>query len=314
MTVAAIRHMLVYRDYKGFTGGHGKFRDYVAHVDAHPNWQADVYLSPSSMIDESNPFLDVPNRLDRWLPEQADAILVGGGDWAVIPSNLPEQLPIVNLVQHVRHGEPGHALRAFLGRRAIRVGNSSLVAEAVLGTGEANGPVVMIPSGLDIQMLAEVGAVEPTADVFIDAAKQPKLGREVADLLVERGLKIELLIARVPFPAYLRAMASAPIAVTLPDATEGLYLPGLNAMAMGRLLVQPDCVGSREYVRDGENALQASREPQALADAALHAHEDVALRARLVSAGRSTAARFDLATERQAVHALLDALDDLWTA
>ena len=314
MTVAAIRRMLVYRDYQGFTGGHGKFRDYVAHVDAHPNWQAEVYLTPSSIIEESNPFLDVPNRLDRWLPEQADAILVGGGDWAVIPSNLPEQLPIVNLVQHVRHGEPGHSLRAFLGRRAIRVGNSSLVAEAVLGTGEANGPVVMIPSGLDILMLAEAGAVAPTADVFIDAAKQPKLGREVADLLVEKGLNIELLIDRVPFPAYLRAMASAPIVITLPDATEGLYLPGLNAMAMGRLLVQPDCVGSREYVRHGENALEALREPLALADAALRAHQDAALRLRLVSAGRVTAARFDLATERRSVHALLDDLDALWIA
>lgn len=314
MTVAAIRHMLVYRDYSGFTGGHGKFRDYIAHVDAHPNWQADVYLTPSSSTDESNPFLDAPNRLDRWLPQQADAILVGGGDWAVIPSSLPERLPIVNLVQHVRHGEPGHSLRAFLGRRAIRVCNSSLVAEAVLGTGEANGPVLMIPSGLDITTLADAGAMTPTADVFIDAAKQPKLGREVADLLVQRGLKIELLIARVPFPAYLRAMASAQIAITLPDATEGLYLPGLNAMAMGRLLVQPDCVGSREYVRDGENALEASREPLALANAALRAHEDAALRLRLVSAGRATAARFDLATERQAVHALLDDLDDLWTA
>ncbi|MEO9078303.1 MAG: glycosyltransferase [Rhodanobacter sp.] len=305
--------MLIWRDYRGYTGGHGKFHDYVTHLEAHPDWSVMVYLTPDSVRDAGNPFLRMPGRLtDVWQPAKADALLVGGVDWQALPDVLDPRLPIVNLVQHVRHADAAAPMRRFLSRRAIRICNSTAVAEAVTATGEANGPLCVIDSAVDTEMLAQTGQLPCRVDVFIDAAKQPELGRAVASRLSD--LRVHLHIKRLPFTDYVQAMASARIVLPLPDPTEGIYLPGLNAMAMGRALVQPDCVGSRVYVRDGENALVPPRDADALADAVRRLHDDPALQAHLVAAGLRTAVRFNMARERTQFHHLLDEIDELWQA
>lgn len=308
-----MRRMLFHRDYHGYTGGHGKLRDYLDHVQAHPGWSAAVYLSPSSDRDVGNPFLDAPGLTERWMPQAADALLLGGMDWTALPmsSVLPAQ-PVVNLVQHVRHADPTLPLRGFLSRRAIRVCVSTAVAAAIAATGEVNGPMRVIPAAVDSATLAKLGERTAGSDVFIDAVKQPSLGSAVADALARCGVPARLHAARLPRTDYLAAMAAAAVVVALPDPLEGFYLPGLEALALGRALVQYDCVGSRDYLRDGDNALVPAREASAIAGAALRLHADAALRARLCAAGRATAARFDLAGERAAVHGLLDELDDLW--
>lgn len=305
--------MLIYRDYQGFTGGHGKFFDYVSHIDAHPGWRAMVYVTPES-VEVDNPFLGLPGRVLRWDPNDCDALLLGGTDWNALPATGGAAKPILNLLQHVRHADPDSPLREFLSRRAIRVGNSTLVTEAVRATGEANGPLLTITSGVDLARLAEVGRTRAEWDVFVDAAKQPELGVALTTRLQQKGLRVRLLIERVPFADYLAAMASASIAAPLPDLSEGLYLPGLDAMGMGRALVQPDCIGSRAYAKAEENALVPSRDVDALATAVLRLHADAALRGQLVSAAHTTVAGFGLAEERRQVHRLLDRIDELWAA
>ena len=306
------RCLLMRRDYRGYTGGHGKFRDYAAHVDAHPGWVAQLYLTPDSLRDASNPFLDVPGLTGHWLPEHADALLLGGMDWVALPAGIETRLPVINLVQGVRHAEAGSPLRAFLRRRALRVCVSTAAAEAILATGEVNGTVRVIPAAVDTGMLAALGRLTPTTDVFIDAVKQPQLGASVTALLRAAALQPCLHTRRSLREDYLAAMAAAAVVITLPDPAEGFYLPGLEALAMGRALVQYDCGGSRDYLHDGTNALVPQPQPLAIARAALQLHADAALRARLQGAARATALRFDLAVERASVHALLDELDELW--
>lgn len=305
-----VRQMLIWRDFRGYTGGHGKFHDYVTHLEAHPAWSAKVYLTPDSVRGPSNPFLRLPELADVWEPNRADALLVGGVDWEALPRSLDPRLPIVNLLQHVRHADAAAPMRRFLSRRAIRICNSAAVAEAVNATGEVNGPLCVIDSAVDTDLLAQAGRAPCRADVFIDAAKQPELGRAVASHL--NGMRVHLHIERLPFPDYVRAMASSRIVLPLPDPTEGIYLPGLNAMAMGRALVQPDCVGSRVYVRDGENALVPPRDAETLAAAVRRLHNDPDMQVRFVAAGLRTAAGFNLARERAQFHHLLDEMDELW--
>lgn len=306
--------MLIRRDYRDYTGGHGKFRDYIAHVDAHPAWSAAVYLTPASARAPGNPFMDVPGRVQRWDPLAADALLLGGMDWAAVPAgDLRETVPVLNLVQHVRHAQAGAPWRGFLARRAIRICVSKAVADAIAATGEVNGPVRVIPAAVDTDLLARIGRAAPVRDVFIDAVKQPALGRLLAAALAPTGLRVVLHDVRRDRPGYLDAMATAEIVVTLPDPAEGLYLPGLEALAMGRALVQYDCVGSREYLHDGVNALVPAREVGAIARAVLALTTDHGLRERLRAEAGATAARFDLVVERAHVHQLLDELDELWT-
>ncbi len=308
-----MRRMLFHRDYHGYTGGHGKVRDYMNHVQAHPDWSVDMFLSPASDRSAGNPFLDAPGLTERWQPENADALLLGGMDWAALPAwAVPTAQPVINLVQHVRHAEPSLPLRSFLSRRAVRVCVSTAVAAAIAATGEVNGPIRVIPAALDNAMLASVGQRTLAAGVFIDAIKQPSLGVEIARELARSGVPAHLHVNWVPRVDYLGAMAAAAVVVTLPDPLEGFYLPGLEALALGRALVQYDCLGSRDYLRDGDNALVPSRQVSAIASAVMTLHADAALRARLGAAGRATAACFDLVGERASVHRLLDELDDLW--
>lgn len=308
----APRSLLIRRDYRGYTGGHGKFRDYVAHVDAHARWTARLYLTPDSLRDAGNPFLDVPGLVAQWAPERADALLLGGMDWAALAPDVETHLPVINLMQGVRHADADSPLRAFLRRRALRVCVSTAVAEAILATGEVNGPVQVVPAAVDTHMLAALGRSKPCTDVFIDAVKQPQLGASVAAMLREAGLRPCLHSERSPRTDYLAAMAAAAVVVTLPGPAEGFYLPGLEALAMGRALVQYDCGGSRDYLHDDVNALVPPPQPLAIARAALQLHADAALRVRLQAAGLTAALRFDLAAERASVHALLDTLDRPW--
>ena len=103
-------------------------------------------------------------------------------------------------------------------------------------------------------------------------------------------------------------VARAAVAVPLPHPTEGFFLPGLEAMALGCPLVMPDCRGNGEYAMDDGNCLMPAAEPGALAAAVERLLADPALAARLVVAGQETAARDLLASEREAFAALLDRL------
>jgi glycosyltransferase involved in cell wall biosynthesis len=50
-------------------------------------------------------------------------------------------------------------------------------------------------------------------------------------------------------------MNRADIVVTLPFPVEGFYLPALEAMAMGKALVCPDCIGNRSFCQHEINCL-----------------------------------------------------------
>lgn len=310
-----MRRLLIHRDYATYTGGHGKFHDYIAHVNAHPDWEVLLYLTPRSRGIAGNPFRDATVLCDTWRPEQADALLLGGMDWLALDGHAlrPDQ-PVVNLVQGVRHAAPGSALRGFLSRRALRVCVSTAVAEAIRATGEANGPVEVIPAAVDVPALVRLGERPTGGRVFVDAVKQVALGRTVSARLMAAGIHADLLEQRLPRVDYLERMAAAAIVVALPESVEGFYLPGIEAMAMGRVLVQCDCVGSRDYLRDGVNACVPAPAASAIVEAVLRLQADADLRRRLAAAAQATADDFDLSIERRRVHALLDGLPRLWTS
>lgn len=296
--------MLFHRDFRGYTGGHGKVWDYFNHALA-GGWDARVYLTPESLRDDSNPWLAMPERIvATWHPEQADLLFLGGLDWLALSGRtVCQRIPVVNLVQHVRHADPGSVLRGFLGNPALRICVSRAVAEAIAATGACRGPIEVIPAGLDLSMAAATDQRVP--GVFIDALKAPELGQAVARRLTERGERVGLLLERIPRHAYVQRLADAEIAVLLPHPREGFYLPALEAMALACATVVPDCLGNREYLQPEVNALVPAADPAAVAAAVIRLRADPALRAGLAEAGRLTGARFSLAHERRRFHQLV---------
>jgi glycosyltransferase involved in cell wall biosynthesis len=98
----------------------------------------------------------------------------------------------------------------------------------------------------------------------------------------------------------LSLLGRAKVAVLLPCETEGCYLPALEAMAMGALVVCPDCVGNRTFCRDGDNSFRPDYAIQAIEQAVLracslseHDHE------RMVSRGVKQAQSRSLSVERR---------------
>lgn len=310
--------LLFHRDFAGYTGGHGKVWDYFNHALA-LGLDARVYLTPRSLRDASNPWMSRPERIEReWRPELADALFLAGMDWAAVPPEGPGgDRPVVNLVQHVRHAreDPELPLRRFLPRSAHRICVSRAVADAILATGAVRGPVTVIPAALDLAGVRALAACEDPDEgealppavlpVLVGALKAPALGRAVRDALAASGIVVELIDGWLPRPRFLARLARARATVLLPHAEEGFFLPGLEAMALGRPLVMPFCTGSDQYARDRANCLVPAPDADAIAASVRELLADASLAATLVRAGLDTAQRHDLAAERRSFAAVM---------
>lgn len=268
----SLPRLLFYRDFTEYTGGHGKVWDYFRHARA-LGCEATVFLTERSLRDERNPWMVDAGWIEpKWQPDRADLLFLGGMDWAALSDPWQPPRPVINLVQHVRHAWVGHPLRQYLAAPAHRICVSQPVADAIADTAEVNGPLTVIPAALDLPEL-QIPDVPPErrAGVVIAGMKAPQLAGQTAHALQSAGIPVKLLTHWLPRVEYLRRIAEAAVAVTLPHAQEGFYLPALEAMALGTPVVMNDCIGSREYTRDGWNCLLAPPDATALAAAVLRA-------------------------------------------
>jgi glycosyltransferase involved in cell wall biosynthesis len=182
------------------------------------------------------------------------------------------------------------------------------VADAIRSTGCVAGPIHVIPNGIDP---ATFPTPEKHRDIplLIAGSKNPPFALALADRLSAAGVRPVCLTATVERPAFLQLLGRAEAVVTLPLETEGFFLPALEAMAMGAVVVCPDCVGNRGFCRDGETCLRPAYTLDAVAAAAIEA---VALcgtaAAALLREAAAEVRRHDLARERMAFLRILDSL------
>jgi hypothetical protein len=255
-----MKTVLFYRRYRQFQGGHLKVFHYFRHLASSPHYRPLVYFDPESVWDESNPWNGWKDYcVERWEPHRADVLFLAGMDWLALPEARRGRWPkpVVNLVQHVRHADPGQPLHAFLDHRAVRICVSPEVLRAILATGRVNGPAVCIPNGIDLSELPDPWpGPQRRGRVVVCGLKKPELAARLGSALAGLGFSVEVLTERLPRPRFLRHLAQAEVAVFLPNDTEGFYLPALEAMALGAVVVCPDCVGNRSFCVDGVNCLR----------------------------------------------------------
>lgn len=247
------RTILFRRDFRHFTGGHLKVWDYFRHAGHAEGIRREIYLTPESDGVPGNPWLNLhPPPLPEWRPADADILFLAGFDWVAVPTSI--DLPVINLIQGLRHADPGDPLREFLSRPATRICVSAEVAQAIEATGRVNGPVHVIPNGIDVGV---PGPARPVRDipVLIAGAKNAPVAAELAGRLRAAGIRTECLRDMVPRERFLGLLARATVVVTLPRRREGFFLPALEAMALGAIVVCPDCTGNRSFCRDGQTAL-----------------------------------------------------------
>ncbi|PJK14721.1 hypothetical protein CO613_04405 [Lysobacteraceae bacterium NML07-0707] len=300
------KRVLFHRDFRQYSGGHGKVWDYFNHLRA-LGWQAQVYLTPQSRRDASNPWMQCPELIaPQFNPQEADLLFLAGMDWQAVPENkaLP---PVINLLQGMRHAQsaPALPLRDFLSNPAFRICVSQAVADAVQATGQVNGPLRVIPAALDMTVSTPQPEPDLHGKVFISAHKQQPLAVALAAWLFARGHTVDLLMDMLPRTQYLARLSQAAVVVVLPLAEEGFFLPGLEAMALGKPVVMPAAGGNLQYARHMQNCLMPLPDVESLGQAVLQLCQAPVLRKQLVQAAHLTALRFTLADERQALAAAL---------
>jgi glycosyltransferase involved in cell wall biosynthesis len=308
------RRVLFFRDFDGFTGGHLKVWDYFRHLALSGRYHPEVYFTPRSQLECGNPWIanQVPV-LNTWKAMPGDIVFVAGLDWKILPD--PQSLddsraPIVNLIQHVRHANPGDPRFEFLGRYATRICVSEEVRNAICATGIVNGPVHTVRAATDVESHVEPHpTVHRDIPLLIAGNKNPYFARKLSNMLHERGVKHRLLTDGLPRDAYLGAIRSSSAAVLLPDVSEGFYLPAVEAMALRTLVICPDCIGNRGHCLDGVNCFRPEYTLEAVVEAIANLNGlSEARRMQMLDAATATVAQHSLEVERAQVYDIFDHL------
>jgi len=307
--------VLFLRDVRSFHGGHLKVRDYFDHVRRSADHHPLISFSPQTVWDHRNPWHDDDLReVDE--PSEPDILFLAGRDWARLRPRRGRRptTPVINLIQHVRHADPGSDHWDFLRNKAIRICVSAEVADAVEATGRAEGPVLTIPNGTDVEQLRAGPSQDRTIDLLIVANKQPELGHRVADAM-GAGRTIRAVDETIPRPDFLDELRRARVTLFLPNEREGFYLPALEGMALGTLVVCPDCIGNRSFCLPGQTAFRPPYREDDIRSATLSALElsEDAKRSMLQAASR-TAEEHDLTIERTRFYDVMRQIRELWAS
>ena len=301
------RRVFFYRDYRFFTGGHLKVWHYYCHTLSSPKHDASLFLTPSSTLESENPWQQEA-LLSPWCPDQADVLFLAGLDWQAVDSSC--HVPVINLIQHVRHAHPNDPRFAFLSRPATRICVSPAVADAILASGRVNGPVHVIANGLDLSVFPSAAAVKDIP-ILLVGMNDPFLASELSAMLHQRGVDHVLQSKSLPRPEFLTLLGRSRLVVLLPSVQEGFYLPALEAMALGCLVICPDCIGNRHFCLDGINSFRPKRD---LKDLLKSIEEALSLgearRTSLLAEAAIQVHLHDIAKERQAYLSILDSLTD----
>jgi glycosyltransferase involved in cell wall biosynthesis len=308
--------ILFYRDLRQYAGGHQKVFDYFRHcLDSgliHPQ----VHFSAASVFDESNPWREWQQHcVDHYDPSGAAAVFLAGVDWRTyLPLRPSARQPVINLVQHVRHADPDADVYPFLSERAIRICVSPEVADAIAATGRVNGPIFTIPNGVDSAALLAARCELRPLQAYILGNKQPQLAEELARRLREQKVTVLVHSSLQRREEVLAAMASSAVTIALPHATEGFYLPALEAMALSDVCIVPDCVGNRSFCQHQENCLMPSLDLDALLASYWQARGllDSGGARNLRREARATLEYHSLDREREAFLHMLTNMEQLW--
>ena len=280
-----LKRILFYRNYSRYTGGHQKVRDYIGHLNCQSDFDVSLYLQNNATSQRAL-FENISNvqYQNEYNPSGFDFVFLAGLDWREYLSlpqaellkeaTKPEEVlqkdlfpkhnlqkssrtpTVINLIQHIRHGDPKHPLFEFLKYPAIRICVSQAVKRAI--EPHANGPCIHIPMGHQIPSIK----LPKEYDLYILANKRAAWGKALAQWAINKGLNVLLHSELMPKQAVLNAMAQARISVCLPNPTEGFYLPGIEAMKLSDMAIVPDCKANNEYKRNFDNLIICSQQTE----------------------------------------------------
>jgi hypothetical protein len=311
------RTVFFHRDFRGFTGGHLKVWDYFNHVSSSAHHKPRINFSKETLWDETNPWLGLREQSqEAFKAGPGDILFLAGMDWLSLTANQRQKstTPIINLVQGIKHSDPADIRSSFLKYKAVRICVSQPIREAIESSHKVNGPLYVIPNGIDRTLIpSPSNLLDRPVDVLLAALKQPHLGRHLAAMLQRPGRTVKLLNSKLPRTDFLHCLSQAKLTIFLPKQQEGFYLPALEGMAAGTLVVCPDCVGNRSFCVTGQNSFVPRYTITGILDAAETVLQlSSTMTQQILINATHTAAVHDLLKERQTFLKLLDNIELLW--
>lgn len=300
-----MRSIYFYRKIDRFTGGHMKVRDYYDHA-SRLGYRAAVYLSPDGRANQIL-FGEHDELLQLWKPWEADILFVEGLDWlALVPFiDRVRDIPVINLVQHPRHFDQ-HTLRnRFLPYPAHRIYVSSELAELA----ETHDPR---PTGTHTTILngiAPVAGRESSLreiDCLVYGVNAPKMASQIAGRARQAGKKVHLHDRWEDREHVLELFSNSTVTIMLPEKREGFFLPALEAMSAGCLVICPDCLGNRSFSIDEQTCLVPAHDLESIWQTYRRALKlQKSQRKALVQRAMAKSAEYTLARERDQFNQLL---------
>ncbi|WPB57542.1 glycosyltransferase [Xylophilus sp. GOD-11R] len=242
------------RNFRRPTGGNIKFRDYFLHAACDPTFDSRIWFTPGSRHAQSSIWSarDFGRVLENLADRPHDLICVNGKDWKYLPEALGSTR-VLHFVQHAGYLDDPF-LRKCLDRPAFRVCTNAFLADQIRPF--ANGPVEILPIGLH-DSLHEPPIPKIKGSVMILGIKQPSFAKKLAESLCETGIESTVVgLDWIDHDRLIEHMRTAEIFVGLPAASEGCYLPALEAMASACTVICADAGGTRGHCIDGVTCLQ----------------------------------------------------------
>src|SRR5918997_2189697 len=212
---------------------------------------------------------------------------------------------IIFIVQNIRWANPsftgGYALR-LLSRPMARIMTNEVVLEAVKPYLNPSSMSEVILLGNDSNFFAKqrTGGFSSLVRVGYTTWKSA-VGDEVAKMLADDpGFEFRAIRESVGWQELRELYHWSDVFLATPLVEEGFYMPGLEAMAAGAVVVSSDAGGNRAYCRFGENCVEVGFEDAAGYADALRALKgyDLAEIDRLRGGGYEAVGRHTLEHER----------------
>jgi len=138
-----------------------------------------------------------------------------------------------------------------LSRPGLRICVSHELAAAVLP--HTTACVAGIPNGISLDLFAP--DQKERGSVVVWARKNPAMGKAIRSGLKLRGIEVTLLTRPVVRAEFAGLLSRTDLFVGLPKGAErgweGFFLPALEAMASGCVVVCADAIGNRSFCIDG---------------------------------------------------------------
>ena len=234
--------------------------------------------------DKELPIFNIP-RLSELSPEndieflRPDKVTLGPGELAFFCgvgmynilqhrlSRWTRHEQIIQAVRGIRPTDPfytgGYALR-LLSRPMARMVTNDIVLEAVRPylPPDSLTQVITVAHDTDFFLKHRSGGLGPPLKVAYTTWKST-LGDRVAALLDGPDFEFRSPRQRVSWEQLRELYHWADVFLATPLEQEGFYLPGLEAMAAGAIVLTPDVGGNRTYCHFGENCLLVDWEAEA---------------------------------------------------